>query len=63
LANENWMIVVKIFESAGFNSGLYFPGTFKDAPHLEYKGGYTINQLLAKYNAGDFIKGTSYLNL
>ena len=47
----NWMKVIKIFEKAGFKSGLYFK-TIKDAPHFEYTFGYSVKQLLALYKAG-----------
>lgn len=67
LDDENWMTVVKIFESHGFNSGLYFPSVNgkdeTDPPHLENKMGQTISGLLAKYNTGDFIEGTNYINI
>lgn len=66
LNNENWMIVVRIFEKYGFNSGLYFPEVNgkdeTDPPHLENKLGQTITTMLAKYNAKDFIPGTEYIN-
>ncbi len=61
--NPNWMVVVNIFKKHGFNWGGEFPGTFKDYPHLEYKGGYTLAQLQAKHNAGDFIEDTELVNL
>ncbi|MGZ4000142.1 MAG: M15 family metallopeptidase [Mucilaginibacter sp.] len=59
--NKNWAIVVGIFEKAGFNWGHYFPH-LQDDPHLECKMGQTINGLLEKYHAGDFIEGTEYIN-
>jgi peptidoglycan L-alanyl-D-glutamate endopeptidase CwlK len=60
--DPQWMTVVKIFEAAGFNSGLYFPEDIIDPDHLEHKMGQTINGLLAKYKAKDFIPGTTYVN-
>jgi hypothetical protein len=60
--DENWMIVVNIFKETGFNWGGEFPGKFKDYPHLECKLGQTLNGLLTKYNAKDFIDGTQYIN-
>lgn len=66
LEDENWMIVVKIFEKYGFNSGLYFPSVNgkdeTDPPHLENKLGQTISGLLYKYEEKDFIPGTTYIN-
>jgi len=59
--NDWWMIVVNIFDAEGFNWGHNFPG-LQDDPHLECKMGQTINGLLAKHNAGDFIPGTTYVN-
>lgn len=62
-ANDpNWMIVVKIFESHGFNSGLYFPAGETDAPHLEHKMGQTISGLLALEEESKFIPGTTYID-
>jgi hypothetical protein len=40
-----------------------FAGSFKDYPHLEMKFGMTTQQSLDKYNAGDFIAGTHYINI
>lgn len=62
LNDPNWMKVVSIFESHGFNSGLYFPKGEVDAPHLESKLGQTIAGLLALEEAGKFIPGTTYIN-
>lgn len=60
--NPNWKVVVNIFKQHGFTWGGDWTG-FKDYPHLEYKGGYTLSQLQAKYAKKDFIAGTHYLNL
>jgi peptidoglycan L-alanyl-D-glutamate endopeptidase CwlK len=61
LANKYWMTVVNLFAAIGFNSGIYFPNP--DEPHLEYKDGYTWQQLYALYNEKKFIPGTEYLNI
>lgn len=61
--NPNWMVVVNVFKKYGFNWGGDFAGKFKDYPHLEYKGGYTLAKLQALHKAGDFIPGDTYLNL
>ena len=61
--NPNWKAVVNCFKQHGFSWGGEFPGKFKDYPHLEYKGGYTLAQLQAKHKAGDFIPGNTYVNL
>ncbi len=41
---KDWMEVVEIFKSAGYDAGIDWK--FKDAPHLEKMFGYTIRQLL-----------------
>lgn len=60
--DDNWMKVISIFESHGFNSGLYFPGSFKDPDHLENHLGQTIQRLLTLHNEGKFIPGTAYID-
>lgn len=61
--DHDWMTVVNIFKSHGFKWGGDFKGNFKDAPHFEMPLGYTWQQLLKKHNAGDFIPGTTYVNI
>ncbi|MEB0262289.1 M15 family metallopeptidase [Mucilaginibacter sp. 10I4] len=61
--DNNWMVVVNIFKKYGFTWGGDFTGSFKDFPHLEYRNGYKLAQLQAKYKAKDFIAGNTYLNL
>lgn len=46
----------------GFKWGGLFK-TIVDKPHFEKKYGYTWRRLLEKYNNGDFIKNTKYVNL
>jgi peptidoglycan L-alanyl-D-glutamate endopeptidase CwlK len=59
---SDWMEVVNIFKSHGWIWGGDWK-SFKDRPHFEKTFGYTWQQLLAKHNAKDFIKGTNYVNL
>lgn len=40
-----------------------FPGSFKDYPHFEKTLGFTWEQLLVKYNAQDFISGTTFVQI
>jgi peptidoglycan L-alanyl-D-glutamate endopeptidase CwlK len=56
----DWMEVVNIYKRHGYTWGGDWK--FKDSPHLE-KSGYDWRTLLAKYNAGDFIPGTKYVNI
>lgn len=60
--NPNWMVVVNIFKAHGFTWGGDWK-SFKDYPHLEYKGGNTLASLQAKHNSSDFIEGTEFINL
>lgn len=56
---SDWYEVISIFEALGFKSGK----SFNDLPHFEMTFGYNWRDLLAKYNAKDFIPGTVYVNL
>jgi peptidoglycan L-alanyl-D-glutamate endopeptidase CwlK len=58
----DWMEVVNIFKRNGWTWGGDFR-SFKDAPHFEKTSGYTWQQLLIKHRKGDFIPGTTYVNL
>ena len=60
--NPNWKVVVNIFKKYGFQWGGDWK-SFKDYPHLEYRGDYTIAKLKALHKASDFIPGNTYLNL
>lgn len=57
----DWMEVVGVFRKAGWEWG----GTWKftDNPHFQKAFGYTVKQLLVKYNTKDFIPGTTYVNI
>lgn len=59
--DPNWQTVVNVFKNAGFRWG----GDFADYDpvHFDYGFGYTTDQLLQLYNAGNFIPGTNYVNL
>lgn len=61
--NPNWTTVVNIFKKHGFTWGGDFAGSFKDYPHLENKFGHNWRDLLALHNAGNFIAGTTYVNI
>lgn len=58
----DWIEVVRIFKAAGYTWGGNF-STIKDMPHIEKTFGYSYQELLKKYNAGDFIAGTKYVRL
>lgn len=55
----DWMEVVKIFTRYGWVWG----ATFGDYPHFEKTFGHNWRDLLVKYNAGNFIPGTQYVNI
>lgn len=58
----DWLEVVQIFVKAGYEWG----GNWKkivDIPHIQKSHGLSVKELRAKYDKGDFIKGTTYLNL
>lgn len=58
----DWMEVVNILKANGWEWGGDW-SSFKDKPHFQKDFGYTWQQLLAKYNAGQFIPGTKYVNI
>lgn len=58
----DWLEVVNAFDSLGWEWGGRWH-SIKDYPHVQKTFGYTWQQLLAKYNAQDFIPGTEYVNL
>lgn len=58
----DWMEVVGAFEAIGFNWGGRWH-SIQDNPHLDRSKGLNWHQLLAKYNAGDFIPGTHFVNI
>jgi peptidoglycan L-alanyl-D-glutamate endopeptidase CwlK len=62
-AIADWMEIVKIAKAHGFEWGGDWKGTLCDKPHFQKPYKYTWKQLLEKHNAGDFIPGTTYVNL
>lgn len=56
---SDWMEVATIFSGLGFKWGK----AFNDLPHFEMTFGHNWRDLLAKYNAKDFIPGTVYVNI
>lgn len=58
----DWKEVVKVFEDAGYEWGGRW-ATIVDAPHIQKTFGYTWKQLLAKYNAKDFIEQIEYVRI
>ena len=63
----DWDEVLDIFRANGWSCGADWggntPGAFKDKPHVEKTFGHSVKDLLAKYNAKDFIAGTTYVNI
>ena len=58
---KDWQEVVSIFKVNGYEWG----GSWHkivDNPQLQKTFGYSVKQLLEKYNAKDFIPGTQYIN-
>lgn len=60
--DANWMKVVNVFKSHGFEWGGDWK-SLKDYPHVQMGFGYSWKQLLEKYNNKDFIPGTQFVNL
>jgi len=58
----DWMEVVNILKANGWEWGGDWK-SFKDKPHFQKTMGYTWQQLLAKYQAKDFIAGTNYVRI
>lgn len=63
VVGPNWMKIVAIMKSHGMTWGGDFPEGFHDDPHFENKYGFGWRELLAKHNAGDFIPGTTFVNI
>jgi peptidoglycan LD-endopeptidase CwlK len=61
-ADPDYAIIIGIMEEHGYNWGGNFPGNFRDVPHFENKMGQTLSALFAKYQAGDLIADTQYVD-
>jgi peptidoglycan L-alanyl-D-glutamate endopeptidase CwlK len=59
---STWMKVINTYKDNGYEWGGDWV-SLKDTPHIQKVFGYTWQELLAKYQANDFIPGTTYLNL
>lgn len=59
---SDWMEMVDAFEDNGYNWGGRWTHLV-DNPHFDKSKGLNWKQLLVKYNAGDFIPGTKYVNI
>jgi peptidoglycan L-alanyl-D-glutamate endopeptidase CwlK len=62
VVDKNWMIVVDCFKKYGFSWGGDWK-SFKDYPHVEKNFGYTWQQLLAIYKAGQMENDYVTINL
>jgi len=62
LTGPNHKKVVDLLKSKGFTWGGDFK-TITDKPHFEMSFGYSIKTLLNKYQNGEFIPGTKYINI
>ena len=59
----DWLEVTRVLERYGFKNGFLKNGRKWDFPHFQMDFGYSWQRLLAKYNKGDFISGTKFVNL
>jgi peptidoglycan L-alanyl-D-glutamate endopeptidase CwlK len=57
----DWMEIVAIFKQYGWEWGGDW--RFKDTPHFQKTIGYSVRQLLEKYNAKKLIPNTNYVNI
>jgi peptidoglycan L-alanyl-D-glutamate endopeptidase CwlK len=61
-ADPDYAVIINTMATFGYTWGGNFPGNFRDVPHFENKRGQLLSDLYAKYEAGDLIAGTSYVN-
>jgi len=59
----NWLKVVSIMESHAMFWGGHFGDGFHDDPHFENRFGFNWRQLLVLHDAGNFLPGTTYVNI
>lgn len=52
-----WMEVVEVFESHGYEAGIRWPGKKIDPPHLQKTFGLSITDLRGKYQKGQMKDG------
>lgn len=62
VVGPHWMTVVSIMKKHGFEWGGDWH-SIVDNPHFENRYGFAWEQLLAKYKSGDFIPGTTFVNI
>lgn len=63
--DENWMLVVKIFQSHGFEWGGSWK-SIKDYPHFQITFGLSVAEMRKRYLSGDVfedINGLKYINI
>jgi peptidoglycan LD-endopeptidase CwlK len=54
----DWLEVTTVLVKRGWSNGFISNGKKWDFPHFQIDFGHTWRQLLAKYNAKDFVEGT-----
>jgi peptidoglycan L-alanyl-D-glutamate endopeptidase CwlK len=60
---SDWTEVTKYLVDRGWQNGFWTNGKHWDKPHFQYTYGLSIKDLQAKYNAKDFIAGTTYVKI
>lgn len=60
--DEHWMKVVEIAKQFGYEWGGDWK-KFPDKPHFQKTHGYSVQQLLDKFNKNDFIHNTNYVRI
>lgn len=59
----DWMEVVEIAKQYGYEWGGTWRDPKTDKPHFQKTYGYTVQQLLDKFNRHDFIPNTNYVKI
>ena len=57
----DWQEIVSIFKRYGWEAGIDWK--FRDAPHFQKTLGYSVSDLMKKFNEKRFISNTNYLVL
>ncbi len=60
---SDWMEVVKVFKSYGWEWGGDWAKPKQDTPHFQKTFGYNTATLLDKFKKSDFIPGTKYVSI